>query len=155
MTAFFLDSSALAKRYLTEIGSAWIAALADPAAGNLIVVADITRVEVSAAIAARQRATGGISRDERDALVSLLLHHFDAEYVISPLSNVIIDQAVRLTQTYRLRGYDAVQLAAALDTQATALAAGLSALTFVAADDDLLTAARAEGLAAENPNTHP
>jgi hypothetical protein len=30
----------------------------------------------------------------------------------------------------------------------------LSSLTFVAADDDLVTAARAEGLAAENPNSH-
>jgi len=155
MTTFFLDSSALAKRYLTEIGSAWIALLTDPVAGNSIVVADIARVEVSAAIAARQRAAGGISRDERDALVSLLLHHFDAEYVIAPLSNLIIDQAVRLTQTHRLRGYDAVQLATALDTQVTALAVGLPALTFVAADDDLLAAARAQGLAAENPNLHP
>jgi predicted nucleic acid-binding protein len=155
MSYFYLDSSALVKRYLTEIGSAWIATLADLASGNSIVVAEITRVEVSAAIAARQRAAGGISRDERDALVSLLLRHFDAEYVISPLSNLIIDQAVRLTQAHRLRGYDAVQLATALDTHATALAAGLAALTFVAADDDLLAAAHAEGLAAENPNLHP
>ncbi len=125
MTYFYLDSSALAKRYLTEIGSAWIVTLADPAAGNSIVVAEITRVEVAAAIAARQRAAGGISHDERDALVSLLLRHFDVEYVISPLSNLIVDQAMRLTQAHRLRGYDAVQLATALSTHATALAAGL------------------------------
>ncbi|PDW00251.1 type II toxin-antitoxin system VapC family toxin [Candidatus Chloroploca asiatica] len=155
MMLFFLDSSALVKRYLTEIGSAWIGSLTDPAAGNSIVVADITRVEVSAAIAARHRTVRGISRDERDALVGLLLYHFDAEYVISSLSNLIIDQAVRLTQTHRLRGYDAVQLATALDMHTTALAAGFSPLTFVAADDDLLAAARAEGLAAENPNLHP
>jgi hypothetical protein len=31
----------------------------------------------------------------------------------------------------------------------------LPALTLVGADDDLLAAARAEGLAAENPNLHP
>jgi hypothetical protein len=34
-------------------------------------------------------------------------------------------------------------------------AAGLSALTFVAADNDLVSAAQAEGLAADNPNLHP
>jgi hypothetical protein len=31
----------------------------------------------------------------------------------------------------------------------------LPTLTFVAADDDLLSAAHAEGLATENPNLHP
>jgi predicted nucleic acid-binding protein len=155
MSYIYLDSSALAKRYLTESGSAWVAALADPAAGNSVIVAEITRVEVAAAIAARHRATGGIARHERDALVGLLLRHFDAEYVITPLSNLIVDQAVRLTQVHHLRGYDAVQLATALDTHTTALAAGLPGLTFVAADDDLLSAAHAEGLAAENPNLHP
>jgi hypothetical protein len=33
-------------------------------------------------------------------------------------------------------------------------ATGLGVLTFVAADDDLVAAARAEGLATENPNRH-
>lgn len=35
------------------------------------------------------------------------------------------------------------------------IAAGLSPLTFVAADNDLVAAACAEGLAAENPNLGP
>ena len=59
-----------------------------------------------------------------------------------------------MTQNYRLRGYDAVQLAAALTANAVLTSAGLSPLIFAAADDDLLNAARAEGLAAENPNLH-
>ena len=45
MSYFYLDSSALVKRYLTEIGSAWVGVLTDPAVGNSIVVAEITRVE--------------------------------------------------------------------------------------------------------------
>jgi hypothetical protein len=51
--------------------------------------------------------------------------------------------------------YDAVQLATALVANETLAAAGLPSLTFVAADDDLVAAARAEGLDAENPNHHP
>jgi len=35
------------------------------------------------------------------------------------------------------------------------VAAGLPGLTFVAADDDLLTAASSEGLTTENPNHYP
>ncbi len=35
MSVFFLDTSALVKRYFAEIGTGWIRAIADPAAGNL------------------------------------------------------------------------------------------------------------------------
>jgi predicted nucleic acid-binding protein len=150
MSQFFFDSSALVKRYLTEIGSPWVDAQTDPTAGNAIVVAEITRVEVAAALAARHRASGGITRVERDRLFRLLAQHVVAEYRAIPISIAVTDHAMQLTQQHRLRGYDAMQLASAL-----AVAAVLPGLVFVAADDDLLAAARAEGLAAENPNAHP
>jgi uncharacterized protein len=149
MSALFFDSSALAKRYLTEVGSAWVTAQADPIASNAIVVAEIARVEVAAALAARYRA-GAITHSERDLLVALLLRHFDTEYRIVAITPGLVGSAVMLTQQHRLRGYDAVQLAAAL-----AAAAALPGLTFIAADDDLLYAARAEGLTADNPLLHP
>lgn len=60
-----------------------------------------------------------------------------------------------LDESHRLRGYDAVQLTAALVVHERSLAAGLPGLALVCADDDLNAAARAEGLAAENPNAHP
>jgi predicted nucleic acid-binding protein len=150
MSLLFFDSSALAKRYLTEIGGAWVVAQTDPAAGNTIVVAEITRVEVAAALAARHRASGAITRAERDRLFRLLAQHVAAEYRSVPISVAVADRAMQLTQAHRLRGYDAVQLAAAL-----AAAAALPGLAFIAADDDLLDAARAEGLAADNPLLHP
>ena len=149
MSTLFFDSSALAKRYLTEIGSAWVAAQTNPESNNVIVVAEITRVEVAAALAARHRAFGNITLSERDRLFRLLAQHHANEYRAVPISVAVADHAMNLTQAHRLRGYDAVQLAAAL-----AAAAVLSGLVFVAADDDLLAAARAEGLAAENPNQH-
>lgn len=151
MSVFFLDSSALTKRYLHEIGSGWVSAITHPLAGHVVVVAEITRVEVAAALAARCRA-GAIALRERDDLVSLLLRHFDAEYQIVAIEPAVTSQAVALTQRHRLRGYDAVQLAAALLANQPLIAAGLPALTFIAADEDLITAARAEGLPAENPN---
>lgn len=153
MSYFYLDASALAKRYLTEPGSTWIDTIADPAAENAIVLAAITRVEVAAALAARHRAAGGITLDERDRAVSLLLYHCQAEYQLVPLTPAILNRAMQLTQTYRLRGYDAVQLATALVVHGHYLAAGLPGVTFVAADDDLLAAAHAETLMVENPNT--
>jgi hypothetical protein len=48
-----------------------------------------------------------------------------------------------------------VQLATALIVNEQYVAAGLPSLTIIAADDNLIAAARAERLAAENPNEHP
>jgi hypothetical protein len=46
-------------------------------------------------------------------------------------------------------------LATALVTNETLTAVGLLSLIFIAADDDLLAAARDEGLVADNPNNYP
>ena len=62
--------------------------------------------------------------------------------------------AIRLAETYALRGYDAVQLAAVLTVHAAREAQGLSRLTLVSADHELNTAAVAESLLVDDPNTH-
>jgi predicted nucleic acid-binding protein len=155
MSQFFLDSSALAKRYLTEMGSRWIRKLVDPKSTNTISIAELTQVEVAAALAARHRAPGGISQRLRDGAVNLLAQHCKVEYKLVAITRTGLDRAVGLTQNYRLRGYDAIQLATALELNAALHAAGLSALTFVAADHDLIAAAHAEGLAADTPNNYP
>lgn len=155
MTLYYVDSSALVKRYLREIGTDWIMTLAAPAAGHTIFVAELTRVEAAAAIAARHRAPDGITISERDNAVNLLLQHCDSEYRIISLTSSIVSRAVTLTQNYRLRGYDAVQLASALAAAAQMVAVGLNAPSFIAADRDLRAAAQAEGLATDDPNDHP
>jgi predicted nucleic acid-binding protein len=152
---YFLDSSALAKRYLTEVGTAWVRGLLDPIAGHTIWIAEITEAEVAAALPARQRAPRGITRQERDAAVALLAVHCSREYQLIALNRTMLDIAIDLTQRHRLRAYDAVQLATALAANATLLAAGLSGLRFVVADSDLIAASHAECLAADNPNQHP
>jgi len=42
VSLYFLDSSALVKRYVTETGSAWIKALTDPEKRNPLIIARIT-----------------------------------------------------------------------------------------------------------------
>lgn len=155
MTTYFLDASALAKRYLTETGSQWILTITNPTAGHTIIVAELTRVEVASALAARHRASLGFTQQQRDRAVKLLLHHCLAQYRTASLNPVTISRAVNLTQNYRLRGYDAVQLATAISTNEALIVAGLSGLTFTAADTDLLAAAQAENLATDNPNLYP
>jgi predicted nucleic acid-binding protein len=156
MSHLYFDSSALVKRYLTETGSDEVLALTDQTIRRYtLIIAEITRVEVAAAFSARHRASGGISHRERNDALRLFLKHCDSEYHLTPFTPAIISRAVTLTQNYRLRGYDAAQLATALVVNETLLEAGLSNLTFIAADDDLLVAAHAEGLATKNPNNLP
>jgi len=152
MSYFFLDTSALVKRYMQEPGSGWVLDLTDSQQGHSMVLAEITIVEAAAAIAARHRAPRGISLAERDAIVALLAEHRLREYQLVPLNYEILDLAVHLTQNHRLRGCDAVQLATALHTHQTLVAVGLAGLSFVAADNDLVAAARAEEMNAINPN---
>jgi len=76
------------------------------------------------------------------------------EYRLVGMTPTILDRAVRLTQTHRLRGYDSVQLATALVAHELLLNAGLSGLVFVNADVDLVTAATHENLLSENPLQH-
>jgi hypothetical protein len=155
MTRFFMDASAIVKRYSAENGSAWIMALTAPAGGHSFLLAEITLAEVAAAFAAKHRAPKGIPQSERDNALFLFLNHCKTEYDLVAIKRFVIDRAVVLTQTHKLRGYDAVQLAAALIANDVLTAAGLAPLVFVAADDDLVTAARAEGLTTDNPNLHP
>ena len=81
--------------------------------------------------------------------------NFLANFVRADLTDAIINEAIRLTDMYALRGYDAVQLATALAANRKRLSDGLSAIIFVCADSELNTAAQAEGLIVENPNNYP
>jgi hypothetical protein len=155
MTIYYIDTSAVVKRYFPEQGTLWMTALADTAAANTLLMSELTLAETAAAIAAKQRAPGGISIVERDGIINRFLQHSNDEYTLIPSQRTVIDRAVSLTQRHRLRGYDAVQLATALLIHEQYTAARLPALTFVSADSDLLNAARAEGLSTENPNEYP
>ena len=114
----------------------------------------LTRVEAAAAFAIKYRS-GAATLAERDLAIKLLMLHVTTEYQLVAVEAALLDQAMALTQRHRLRGYDAVQLATALLIAASWRAAGLAPPTFVAADQDLLAAAHAEGLAVDNPNSYP
>lgn len=103
MTTYFLDASAVVKRYITEAGSEYVTGLIDQPSSNTIILAEITRVEVAAALAARQRAHSGLTLKERDEAVALLLRHCDREYRMVPVTPDMLGRAVNLTQTHRLR----------------------------------------------------
>ncbi len=151
---YFLDSSAIAKRYANEIGTAWIEELCVPSTERLIALAQISLVEVAAVLAAKQRGNH-ISSAEYDKAFDDLTADSKEQYYLVDVDQAVIDRAVQLTRRQKLRGCDAIQLACALVLHQSLRDADLPGITFVCADDDLLAAASAEGLATENPNLHP
>lgn len=154
MPLYFLDSSALVKRYSIEAGSKWIFALLRPSAGNTALVAHISGPETVAALA-RKRKGGHLTPHDAAKAINRFERHFARRYQKLTITNEVIAAAMALADRHGLRGYDAVQLAAALKVEAEGKLAGAAPLIVVSVDDELNNAALAEGLAVENPNSHP
>jgi predicted nucleic acid-binding protein len=153
-TVFYFDASALVKRYVAETGSPWTIALCDSSTGNAIATGRITKAEIAAAFARKYRSDD-LSQSHYKAALQDLAHHFMHQYFLIEIGQALVDLAVDLTRRQKLRGYDAIQLAAALSLNEVLTQAQLSPLTFIAADNTLLEAAQNEGLTTENPNTYP
>src|SRR5207253_1409432 len=153
MAAYFFDSSALAKRYVAETGTTWVQSLADPAAGNSLFVARITLVELVSAISRRKR-NGDLTLDATSAAISDIKVDFVSDYQIIEVTTALVTAASALTEKHGLRGYDAVQLAAALEVNAAYVSAGQPSITLISADLDLNAAGVAEGLNIDDPNSH-
>lgn len=154
MAVYFADSSALGKRYIAEVGSAWLRSVLDPATACTVFVARVTAVEIIAAITRRER---GGSLTPADAATARTAFRTDlaGEYQVVEVTAILVSQAMLLAETHGLRGYDAVQLAAALEVNTLRVMSGLPPLTLVSADTELNTAAIAEGLIVADPNAHP
>jgi len=144
MPTYYLDASAVIKRYVLEVGSAWVQTLCSNEE-NTLIMAEITLAEVASAFA-RAARDGRISAEERLDYLDLFIGDCAEQYRLVAVERKIIDHAVDLTQSHYLRGYDAVQLATALAANAELLRKQLPSLTLVSADEDLLEAAKAKGL---------
>jgi len=153
VSLYFLDSSALVKRYVTETGSAWISALTDPENRNPLIIARITWVEVLSALARRQRE-GSLTPDDVTRATLAFRYDLDMQYQVAELDRALAEAAGELVTRHPLRAYDAVQLASALRVQSELVRTRAPALTFLSADDRLVAIAQAEGLLTDNPNRH-
>jgi predicted nucleic acid-binding protein len=151
MAVYFLDSSALVKRYIRETGTDWVASLFSPDLGNDYFVAAIAGVEIIAAITRRARS-GSLKAADATLVCAQFKQDFQSTYQIIEITEEIISLGMSLAEEKGLRGYDAVQLAAGYAVNALCLTSGLPPLIFVSADNELNTAASSVGLIVENPN---
>ncbi len=153
MAVYFLETSALVKRYAQETGTTWVQALA-ASQDNVLYVAQVAGVEAVAALTLRARR-GSMTAVEASHAVTDLRRDFLTDYAQVQINETVLMRAMDLIERYGLRGYDSLQLASAVQIAVERTAQALGAPVVVCADAQLNAAATAEGLAVDNPNAHP
>ena len=141
MTLLYLDTSALFKRYVEEDETDTVLAQLEAATAHGTAL--ITRVEVAAALAKAVRDNRMDPTEAREVEQDFLADWTNFTRV--GLTEDLASRAGVLAWTHGLRGYDAVQLAAALAWRA-ATEETEDEIVFACFDDNLTEAARAEAL---------
>ena len=134
----YLDASALVKRYVVEVGSEAVAQLLTEA--KVVGTATISFVEGIAAFAKAVRL-GGLAPQEAEKARDAFRGDWP-DLMRLPVTQALLDRAADLAWQQGLRGYDAVQLAAAISWQEI-LEVPITLATF---DHQLWQAARKTGL---------
>ena len=158
MALYFLDSSAIVKRYFQEPGHEWTEMLHDPAQGHGLYIAQAALVEVVASICRKAREQN-MPREERDTTIDDFRRDVQNAYNVWVVDDSLYTNAGDLCRSHQLRAYDAIQLACALAVREDVLVAHPPDseppdYIFVSADLGLLTIARSEGFRSENPNNY-
>ena len=153
MAAYYLDTSALIKGYVHELGSHWVQTILESDQKHELYTVHIAGAEFFAALYRRLRDKN-LSKPMTARLANRFRADLTALYSIVAVDDDLINQAIDLIQKHPLRGYDAVHLAAALELHDFRQRLQLSTLTFVSADGEQLNVAKAAGLQTENPNLY-
>jgi len=150
---YYLDASAMVKRYVNEQGSEWMRATMDSEEETLLFTSRMTIVEVISAFSRRVRE-GTLTLQDFVSAREMFRSDCLDDYQVMPPSLAVVDQACALLERYPLRAYDATHLATAISAQEFLTGKEYSPVTFLSADDDLNDAAKAEDLTVDNPNRH-
>lgn len=141
MVVVFADTSALARRYLTnEPGSERVLQLAETP-GNAVITSALTVLEF-AAILARVRRNRLLPADTVVSYAREFGHHLASEYTVVELDRAVMDRATILVERHVLRSLDAIQVGVALRLREQAQ----PSFQFWTADRRQAEAAEAEGL---------
>lgn len=154
MAHYYLDSSALVKRYVAETGTAWITGLCAAKSNHDLYTVRLSGAEIVAALARRAKG-GSLALPDAQAAIACFKSDLRSRYQVLEVTDGLVDSAMMLAEKHGLRGYDSVQLAAALTLHHVRESLALPPITFVCADDQLNAAAVSEGLLADNPNHYP
>jgi predicted nucleic acid-binding protein len=134
----FCDTSALLKLYIVEAGSDAVKARADEA--EAVAVSRIAWAEAHAALSRRAREVPQDAPAIAQAKAALAQDW--PRFVVMEIDQTLVERAGDYADTFALRGYDSVQLAAAFETGRIAQ----TPVCFACFDDRLNKAAKVLGM---------
>ena len=147
MTRYYLDTSALVKRYRTERGMEVMAALfSERTWDDEFITSHLTVLEIQA-VAARALGARLLTKRAHDALLRLSNDDLERLITVLPLTNAVLSEAINVARRYALRAGDCIHLAKALRT-AQAVSANI---VFLTSDKELYRAAGRAGFTPLNP----
>ncbi len=145
MALLYLDTSALAKLYLREVGSARMIELAEE--GHGFTILSLSRVELRSSIR-RNQFQRNISLEDADIALATFAEHLEHRIHLQPVTEMVTEIAQGLIDRHLLRAYDAIQLAGCVALRSISMD---QVPHFVASDTELLNAAAKEGFVTINP----
>ena len=92
MGHYYLDSSALVKRYVAEVGTEWVIDLCTADAGHTVYTIRISGAEIIAALFLRARA-GTLAAPDAQAVATQLKADFRDRYQIVEATEQLVDLA--------------------------------------------------------------
>lgn len=136
---FYLDTSALVKLYVEELGSAAVKEKVN--AAQIVSTSRVAYVEARAGFARKFRERE-LTREEYSQVVEDFERDWKNYFVVE-VSEDVVELGGELVERYPLRGFDAIHLASALLLKSRVR----STVSFSCFDEKLKKAAQAEGLA--------
>lgn len=140
---YYLDTSALVKRYYKEKGSTWVHRLFQP--DNVLVVSRVAYAELLAALA-RKRRNGDIQEEDFAQAVADFEREW-REFIVVEVIEAVFADLLSIVRRHPLRGFDAIHLCTALWFREQVRAE----VSFVCSDRNLLKAAEQEKFSVCDP----
>ncbi|GAC1458148.1 MAG: hypothetical protein PVSMB1_08000 [Gemmatimonadaceae bacterium] len=151
MAVFYLDTSAILKRYRTEKGTDVVNELYEhrPVVGNFL-TSHFSCLEVES-VAARTLKGKLLSQEAYNALLGSFSRDLSDHLHVVETSGDVINAAIDAARKYALRAADAVQFASAPKRGTGSFFSRRKEFTFVTSDKELLAAAEAAGISTLDP----
>jgi predicted nucleic acid-binding protein len=151
--SFYLDASALAKRYSLELGTPLLNHLFTSVPLDRLYVFNVGMAEVASLLVRKKNAdlisTAALTQALADLRVEIV---FSSGLQRIVATNALVTSALALIETHSINATDAVILQSALGLRTRLHSTG-DDIVVMASDQRLLRAAQAEGLITFNPET--
>ncbi len=153
MPIYYLDTSAIMKRYRTEIGSDVVDEIFDGLTdSDELATSYLTLLEVNSAATRLLKGRVIAQSVYRRILSRFTLDIFNDAVTLLPIQNELIDSAIDIAGEYALRSLDALHFASALI--AIRMSSDSQGLFMVSADRELLEACESYGILTLNPQSN-